>query len=58
MAGSRVPTPGTPSRPPPPPRWPLASEDGAVFTLGRLFIAREIFFEIEIRFFMKPFRCP
>ena len=35
--GSRVPTPGTPSRPPPPPIWPLASEYFAVFKLGRLF---------------------
>ena len=34
--GSRVPTPGTPSRPPPP-LWPLAGEDLAVFTLARLF---------------------
>ena len=33
--GSRVPTPGTLS--PPPTIWPLASEDLAVFTLGRLF---------------------
>ena len=34
--GSRVPTLGTSSRPPPP-IWPLASEDLAVLTLDRLF---------------------
>ena len=28
--------------PPPPPRWPLASEDLAVFTLGRLFSAEVV----------------
>ena len=33
--GSRVPTLGTPS--PPPPIWPIASEDLAVFTLDGLF---------------------
>ena len=33
--GSRVPSPGTPSHPPP--IWPLANEDLAVFTLDRLF---------------------
>ena len=32
--GSRVLTPGTPGRPPPP-RWALASEDLAVFTLDK-----------------------
>ena len=34
--GSRVPTPGTPRRPPPPPIWALGSEDLAIFT-HRLF---------------------
>ena len=32
VRGFRVPTPGTLSRPPPP-LWPLASEDLAIFTL-------------------------
>ena len=36
MAGSRVPTPGTPNASAPP-KLPLASEDLAVFTLVRLF---------------------
>ena len=50
--GSRVPTPGTP----PPPLRPLAVADLAVFSPDSVFSGTCKFF--EVRFFMKPFRCP
>ena len=40
----------------PPPIWPLASEDLSALTLGRLVSGTCKFF--NIRFFVKPLRCP
>ena len=46
MVGVPGPNSWYPQSPPPPPIWPLASEDLAVFTLGGLFSGTQNLFKI------------